>query len=138
MSCWTHVIGSLYIETCTKRKNIKKYVEKMLKDAPKITGSEEDVAIFVNSLPGYNVSSWERNKDDTDWEHYQTCVCMSLAGDLRDRQSPQTEEEFKRFFEFIKDKFMIYYGSVSIYDEFTGKIKHYSINWEGNDLYEKN
>ena len=130
MSCWTHIVGSLYVETYTKRKNIKKYVEKILQDAPKVTGSEEDMTIFVNSLPGYNVSSWKRNKDNTDWETYQTCVCISLAGDLRDRQLPQTEEEFNDFIKFIKQKFQIFYSAVSIYDECTGKIKHYSVDWD--------
>ena len=130
MSAWTHVIGSLYVETYTQRKNIKKYVEKILQDAPKVTGSEEDMTTFVNPLPGYNVSSWKRNKEDTDWETYQTCVCISLAGDLRDRQLPQTEEEFNNFIEFIQQKFQIFYSAVSIYDEVSGEIKEYHKNWE--------
>lgn len=129
MSAWTHIIGSLYVETYTERKNIKKYVEKILQDAPKVTGSEEDMAIFVNALPGYNISSWKRNRKDTDWEKYQTRVCISLVGDLRDRQLPETDEEFKNFMEFIQQKFQVFYSSVSIYDEYSGEIKHYSVDW---------
>lgn len=125
MSCWTHIIGSLYVETYTERKNIKKYVEKILQDAPKVTGSEEDMYVFVNPLPGYNVSSWKMNKKGDDFETYQTVVCITLAGDLRDRQITQTDEEFKKFMEFIQQKFEIYYSSVSIYDDVSGEIRNH-------------
>ena len=128
MSAWTHIIGSMYVETYTERKNIKKYVEKILQDAPKVTGSEEDMYVFVNPMPGYNVSSWKMNKKGDDWEKYQTVVCITLAGDFRDRQIAQTDEEFQKFAEFIRQKFHIYYSSISIYDEVSGKIKQCNID----------
>ena len=34
MSQWTHVIGCLYVETYKEKKDIKKYVENILKNAP--------------------------------------------------------------------------------------------------------
>lgn len=129
MSYWTHITGALYVETYTERKNIKKYVEKILQDAPKVTGSEEDMTVFVNPLPGYNISSWKRNKTDDDWERYQSCVCVTLVGDLRDRQIDQTEEEFNKFIDFIQQNFQIFYSSISIYDEGSGEIKEYHEDW---------
>lgn len=128
MSNWTHIIGSLYINTYTNRKNIKKYVENILKDAPKITGSEDDTNIFVNPLSGYNVSSYKEDKNG-DFIHYQTCVCITLAGDLRDRDMNRTEEEFNKFIEFIKSKFEIYYSSISIYEDYSGEIRQYRKDW---------
>ena len=56
MSRWTHVIGSLYVDTYKHEKDIKGYVENLLEKAPKITGSERDCDIFVNPLSGYNTS----------------------------------------------------------------------------------
>ena len=129
MSNWTHIIGSLYVETYTERKNIKKYVENVLKEAPKITGSEDDTDIFVNQLSGYNVSSWKTDKNDN-FLHYQTCVCITLAGDLRDRCMKQTEDEFKEFIKFIKDKFNIFYSSITIYEDYTGEIKQFREDWQ--------
>ena len=54
MSRWTHIIGSFYIETNVETDNLKSYIEDQLKFAPKITGSEKDVDIFVNPLSGHN------------------------------------------------------------------------------------
>lgn len=129
MSNWTHITGTLYIETYKERKNIKKYAEKILKNAPKITGSESDTDIFVNSLSGYNVSSWKKDKNG-DFLKYQTRVCITLAGDLRDREINQTEEEFNEFIKFIKDNFDIYYSSVAIYEDYSGEIRQYKVDWE--------
>ena len=129
MSNWTHITGALYIETYKERKNIKKYVEKILKNAPKITGSESDTDIFVNSLSGYNVSIWKEDKNGNFLE-YQTRVCITLAGDLRDREINQTEEEFNEFIKFVKDNFDIYYSSVAIYEEYSEEIRQYKVDWE--------
>lgn len=129
MSNWTHIIGSLYIETYTERKNIKKYVENILKDAPKITGSEDDTNIFVNPLSGYNVSSYKENKNG-EFLTYQTCVCISLAGDLRDRDMSKTEEEFEEFIKFISSKFDIWYSSITIYEDYSGEIKQFRKDWQ--------
>lgn len=129
MSNWTHIIGSLYVETFKERKNIKKYVENVLNEAPKITGSESDTDIFVNPLSGYNISSWKEDKNGN-FLHFQSCVCISLAGDLRDRNIDQTEKEFNEFIDFIKSKFQIYYSSTSIYEDYSGEIRQYRKDWK--------
>ena len=118
MSRWTHIVGCLYIETFKERKNIKKYVEDKLKLAPKITGSELDADIFVNPLSGYNLSSWTKNNKNV---QYQTCVAITIVGDLRDRDIGRTTTEIKVFLDFIKRNFDIFYHSISIYDELLGK-----------------
>ena len=108
MSRWVHVTGCLYVETYKEESDIKKCVEEMLTDAPKITGSERDADIFINPLSGHN--TWtncdcehceygktvvhleeggfkcdaEDGYDCPDGE-YQTCVAITIIGDLRDR-----------------------------------------------------
>lgn len=121
MSNWTHIVGALYIETGELHKDIKKYVKKQLKDAPKIRGSERDVDIFINELSGYNV--W------TSKGEYQSCVCISIIGDLRDADMQSTEKELNDFIYFIKTKFYIRDSSIKIYEEWSGKEKHFKEGW---------
>lgn len=113
MSRWCHVVGCLYIETFKETKGIKKYVENKIKDAPLITGSEADADIFVNPLSGHNVSVWDRVKETK----YQTCVAITIVGNLRDTENATVEMEIKNFIKYIEDLgFDIYYKSISIYD----------------------
>ena len=131
MSNWVHIIGALYVETYKERKNIKKYVENVLKDAPKITGSEEDVNIFVNVLSGYNLTSY---KNDGSSINYQTCICITLAGDLRDRTIDVTEQEYNDFLKFIEEKFAIIDSSVKMYEEYSEVTKLFQDSWyKGGD-----
>ena len=121
MSNWTHIVGSLYIETNKMKKNIKEYVIQELDNAPKITGSERNADIFINELSGSNV--WCDNKE------YQTCVCISIIGDLRDRSLGQTEEEYVEFIDFIRERFMIRDSSIKIYEEWSGTSKQFNTGW---------
>lgn len=125
MSCWTHIVAVIDVDTNIKEKNIKEVVENMLKDAPKITGSERNADIFVNVLSGYNVSmgaDCEHCKykntiihhktggftceADDDYEcpkgEYQTRVIITVAGNLRDRLKEQTKREYKEFYNYLK------------------------------------
>ena len=111
MSRWCHIVGCLYIETFKETKGIKKYVENKIKDAPAIAGSEADADIFVNPL--HNVSVWDREKE----AKYQTCVAVTIVGNLRDTENTTVEREVKNFIEYIEDLgFDIYYKAISIYD----------------------
>lgn len=134
MSKWTHVTGCLYVDTYTQRKNIKKYVEKMLEKAPKITGSEGDLDIFVNPLSGYNVSSYKTDENG-DWLHYQTCVVITMVGDLRDTEIKYKKPEILEFLKYIEKflEFDIFYHSISIYEDYTGKKE--IIDWKGEDYH---
>lgn len=103
MSVWTHVTGCIYVDTMHNSKDIKKYVEKILEDAPLITGSEQNADIFINPLSGFNTSVF--NGDNI--EHFQTCVAITIVADLRDREIKETREEVSNFLDFIKDNFLI-------------------------------
>lgn len=140
MSRWTHIIGSFYIETNVETDNLKSYIEDQLKFAPKITGSEKDVDIFVNPLSGYNTfvsTDCERCKyketlkslgdgfsecDADNGYHcpegnYQTCAVVTIVGDLRDRDADTTISQAGSFIDYLNSSNDIYYASVTITDE---------------------
>lgn len=143
MSMWTHVVGSFYIETHTEIEDLKSHIEEQLKLAPKITGSEKDVDIFVNPLSGYNTfvsTDCERCKyketlkslDDGFSEcdadngyhcpegNYQTCAVITIVGDLRDRDADTTISEVGSFIDYLNSSNDIYYASVTIVDDIDG------------------
>lgn len=158
MSRWVHVTGCLYVETYKEESDIKKCVEEILTDAPKITGSERNADIFVNPLSGHN--TWtncdcehceygktvvhleeggfkcdaEDGYDCPDGE-YQTCVAITIIGDLRDRDKDITRNEIEEFIRYIQNiGFNIDYHSVRVVDEWDKSyelcIKYDDNNWE--------
>lgn len=135
MSCWTHITACFSVETgvMKKRADLKKEVQKTLNQAPKITGSEGDADIFVNIQNGSNwfishdcehckyKNTLKRIVDEEGHEYeecdgpddyecsaeYQTCVVISIQGDLRDRISTKTQSEFDDFVKFLNKHFTI-------------------------------
>lgn len=143
MSHWTHITACLSVETgiIAKRSDLRKKLNKYLKDAPKITGSEGDADVYVNIQRGHNFFTsrdCERciykdtirdiKVDGEDWiecdaptghdcsAEYQTCVVISVQGDLRDRTKKQTQKEWNKFLKYIEK------GNL---------VRDYSINIEG-------
>lgn len=138
MSSWTHITSCMSVDTYKVCKNLKKSVKSYLRDAPKITGSEGDADIFVNIQNGYNY--WTNYdcehyryrftlRDDPDDDcmnicdapddhdcsaGYQTCVVISIQGDLRDRTKEQTQKEFDAFLKYIEDRYLIRDYSINI------------------------
>lgn len=124
MSSWTHIVATIDVDTNIEDKNIKNKVEEILKNAPKITGSEEDADIFVNVLSGHNTSTscdcnsckyketivrhegggYSCDADENYqclWGEYQTRVVITVIGDLRDRSKYKTNNEYNEYKEFI-------------------------------------
>ncbi len=85
------------------KRNIKKYVENILKNAPLITGSEQNADVFINPLNGYNTSIYNSQSI----KNFQTCVGITIVADLRDREIEETREEIENFLDFIRDNFLI-------------------------------
>lgn len=124
MSFWTHIVAAIDVDTYIKDVDLKTRVETLLKDAPKITGSEKNADVFVNVLSGHN---WWTSGDcnicefgDTvihledgcqqcdspaDYRcpsgEYQTRIVITVIGDLRDRMRDQTKTEWFDFKKFI-------------------------------------
>lgn len=125
MSSWTHIIAAMYVKTYIYSSDVEQCVKKMLEGAPKITGSEGDADVFVNVLSGHNhyTSSDCRRcefgntrvhleeggftcdaSEDYDCPegYYQTCVVITVVGDLRDRCLKATSKEWDKFRAFIE------------------------------------
>lgn len=138
---WTHITACLSVDTSIieKKPEMRKQIKEFLKSAPKITGSERDVDIFVNIQSGYNFSTShdcehceyrstlrdviedgkEYQECDAPDGHdcsakYQTCVVISIQGDLRDRTVTQTKEEFDAFLKYIESDYYVRDYSVNI------------------------
>ena len=45
---------------------------------------------------------------------FQTCVVISIQGDLRDREKPQTQREFVDFLNYIKGSYIVRDYSVNV------------------------
>lgn len=123
MSYWTHIVGVMHIDTYEEVDDIKAYVEEKLKDAPKITGSESDAAVFVNPEPDHNIFiSMDCNRceyNDTiqvlddgfccgspngyicPSGRYQSRAIITVCGDLRDRMRAQTKREWNAFHRYV-------------------------------------
>lgn len=137
MSCWTHITSCMSVETDITEHNILELVKEYLDKAPKITGSEGDADVFVNLQSGYNFvagtdcehceygktvrplkDGWFECDGPEGYNcpsgHYQTCVVISIQGDLRDRVREQTEKEFNKFKKYIEKKYYIRDYSLNI------------------------
>lgn len=127
MSIWTHIVAVIDVDTYIYSANIEDKIRDMLKNAPKITGSEHDADVFVNVLPGYNrytsadcdacefgatmryIEKGTFTCDAPDGYdcpegRYQSRVVITVIGDLRDRMREQTKAEWLQFKEFVNKK----------------------------------
>lgn len=138
MSSWTHITACLSVDTglVEPRKIVKRIIQKELKEAPKMTGSEGNADVFVNVQSGYDfymscdcvhceyrdtiVHTDEGQHCDAPDDYkckegkYQTRVVISVQGDLRDRWKDDTQKEFDEFLEFIKRRYLVRDYSVNI------------------------
>ena len=144
MSHWTHITACLSVETGirAKKRDLKRKVEAILAQAPEITGSEGNADVFVNIQSGFNwfvsydcehckysetlrpviIDGKEIEECDAPEDHdcsadYQTCVVISIQGDLRDRTKEETQKEFNEFIKYITTKCYIRDYSVNIEGE---------------------
>lgn len=141
MSCWTHITACLSVETemLRKKPELKREIQKIIRQGPKITGSERNADIFVNIPSGYN---WFISHDCEHCKYketlrtitidgkkgqecdgpenydcsnkYQSDVVISIQGDLRDRTKEETQKEFNEFMKYITTKCYIRDYSVNI------------------------
>lgn len=144
MSRWTHITSCISIEAgiLDNKIGLKREIQKILRHAPKITGSENDADIFVNIPSGYNFfmsRDCEHCKYKDTIRHitkegeeclecdapryydcsseYQTQAVISIQGDLRDKDGETTKAEFIDFLNYIKKKYIVRDYSINIEDE---------------------
>lgn len=144
MSRWTHITSCISIEAgiLDNKIGLKREIQKILRHAPKITGSENDADIFVNIPSGYNFfmsRDCEHCKYKDTIRHitkegeeclecdapryydcsseYQTQAVISIQGDLRDKDGETTKTEFINFLNYIKKEYIVRDYSINIEDE---------------------
>lgn len=102
MSKWSHIVGTVYIDTFREldRKDLQEHIEGIIASAPQVTGSEENAQVFVNVLNGYNTVISEPEVGIE--EEYQTNAVITIVGDLRDRDRFETVAEARTFLEYLK------------------------------------
>lgn len=135
MSKWTYVCGAIWVDTydsCAIEK-----IEEFLVNAPKITGSEKDVEIFLNQTEDCNVyldsdcgnckfNDVVRQREVTTFTckaeedykcpsaEFNTMVVMTLFGALRDRTYNKTKEEYDTFISELRENFDVVIENVKI------------------------
>lgn len=126
MSRWCHASASIFGDTIFwgTHKELTKKVQTALLDAPKITGSEGNLDVYVNAISGYTMSIGLKKQ-------LQNQVVITLAGDLRDTDYEQVTKELNEFLEFVKlhifdDLLGVRSCVASINDEF---VNHPIILW---------
>ena len=110
MSQWSYIYGVIVIDTGLSTTALKD-INKFLKTAPKITGSEKDADIFVNQPSGYNFAT---DDDNGGTLHVHTVVILTIHGCLRDKNKKQTKKEFELFSSKLRENFFIEFSRVYI------------------------
>lgn len=123
MSKWTHIVGAIYLDTFREldRNDLKEHIEGIVAKAPQITGSEENAMTFVNVLNGENTYVYA--DDYNSIAGFQTCVVITVVGDLRDRDRFETIAETKAFIEYFRKNLHIMMSSFAIEDDSGYKVQ---------------
>lgn len=106
MSYWTYIYGNIVVSPMGRTQAEKRYVlETVLDHLPFVTGSEENMNVYIIQKDGYNSSSsytefgeWGGYRN---WETLSTEVqdeyILVVDGSLRDREFEQTYKEFQKW-----------------------------------------
>lgn len=142
MSYWTHINGSIVLDTYLQESNeiIHQQVQEVINKAPKVTGSESDMQVFINHPEGHNFSTsmdclhcknfGGYNIDKSGFKRFvnccsdegfecpegefQTIVILTLYGDLRDRTMKETKKEVDAFVKYIEKIYSITRKNIKI------------------------
>lgn len=99
MSVWTNIRVILYVDTVIDMdyNSFKKNINKAIKKAPKITGSETNAIIKpINFIDG----SWVVDNNGT--KRYTDRCNIVIIGNLRDRYIEDTRKELRSFVKHIR------------------------------------
>ena len=111
MSHWTHINGTIKVSPMGRTQPEMTYIlQTVLEHLPKVTGSEEDMKVYMIQERGYDMSSSCDEFDmrtDKGVKHFwnskygsfetQNSYMLIVRGDLRDRELEETNKEFQRW-----------------------------------------
>lgn len=106
MSYWTYVNGNIVVSPMGRTQAEKRYIlETVLDHLPFVTGSEENMNVYIIQKYGYNNSS--SHTEFGEWGGYRNWKTLStevqdkyilvVDGSLRDREFDQTYREFQKW-----------------------------------------
>ena len=101
MSLWTYITGVITVDPMGRTQPEKRYIlDTILEHLPRVTGSEQDMHVYVTQKNGYN-SSCSHNEFD-EWipwkrNETQTKYLITVNASLRDREFSQTLRELNKW-----------------------------------------
>lgn len=123
MSWWTYINGTITVSPIGRTQAEKRYVlDTVLEHLPVVTGSENDMDVYVIQKNGHNSSSscdefGQRTNNLVDrygsksrkrgWLRTQDKYILVVSGSLRDRQFEQTLHEFTKWLCRLSKRVMI-------------------------------
>lgn len=105
MSFWTHITGTIRVIPFGRTQPEKRYIlDTVLAHLPLVTGSEENMNVYVTQAHGYNLSSgcdefdhWSNLGDDDQGFRTQDTYLITVDAALRDRMFETTLREFNNW-----------------------------------------
>lgn len=127
MSRWTHILGAIKIEGCylTKKDNTK-HIEQVIKNAPKVTGSENDMSVIFQNTGISNMSICAKSI-----KRYYTQYIITIYGNLRDRILKQTQNEFFEFMDYLSKNVLVFDFNITIHDDYN---EIFSYHWNNRSF----
>jgi hypothetical protein len=134
MSRWTHIFGTIRVVPLGRTQAEKTYIlQTVMEHLPVVTGSEEDMAVYVNQEKGYDSSSsvdefgyktnnlrdsCGRRSQSNGLMLTQDRYILTVSGDLRDRDFERSFREFINWLCRLSKRVVVYKVLVEIYDEY--------------------
>lgn len=113
MSQWTYINGTITVSPMGRTQAEKKYIlDTVLEHLPLVTGSEENMNVYIIQKNGYNISSscdefdcctnnlvdrYGNKNRKQGWLRTQDEYILVIDGSLRDRTFNQTLLEFNKY-----------------------------------------
>lgn len=125
MSWWTYINGTIKVWSIGETQaEIEYYLKSVLDHLPRVTGSEEDMQIYVNKINGYNSSCSHDEFGNPsnlgtgyfkDFETQDTYL-LTLDGSLRDRKIEETKKEFFKWLVRLSKRIYVKSALIKIQD----------------------
>ena len=143
MSYWTYINGIIKVDVPGRTQPEIEYILKtIIEHLPVVTGSEEDMEVYINKVNGYdgssstdeyqmvtnNLTNEYGQKDRNGWLNTQNKYLITINASLRDRKFKQTFKEFIKWLCRLSKRITV----ESILVKIQGYDKSYVIN-EGYD-----
>ena len=134
MSRWTHIFGTIRVMPLGRTQAEKIYIlQTVLDHLPVVTGSEDDMEVYINQEYGYDHhsssdefgyvtnnlrDSYGRRSQTKGWLHMQDRYLITVSADLRDRDFGRTHKEFVNWLCRLSKRILIDKILVEINEDF--------------------